>query len=466
MKKNVISGLISLLLIPNLSYSQNTTDWTQFKYNNRDGVLGYGLFLNEVPLQNQKNSLKKEVYKRPNDKNILIFAESKERVFEEEYDQIEIISENDIKVKNNGKYGIVDLSGKIIIPLIYDDITPINPDIFIGNPGDRDYDLSYFHPEILLFQCFKNLSPTSSNIKEKKQIGVINRNNKEVIPFTKEGDFMVDKVYFFKKKNEFYTVYVYQKFGIVPGKNYSAIENKFSICKLGETPNKFYQGNIREMNRLSYEEPFKIKVVMGEEAQLEKIFDLEKEEFITDIEPFRSISQLSKNYFVSTKFIGKVELKNLISKDFKIILPYKYLDINILHNQFHIIDKYISDNTNITPNLYDTEFDLKDQIKYYNLEQYLEKDSLLLISSSAGVGIYKIGVGEILPPNNLKIFKIENSEYCVVQYSDKTYNIVELKNFKKVFPTNYDEIFADDNGTIKFNKDGKETVRKLDQFNL
>ena len=62
--------------------------------------------------------------------------------------------------------------------------------------------------------------------------------------------------------------------------------------------------------------------------------------------------------------------------------------------------------------------------------------------------------------------KIENSEYCVVQYSDKSYNIVELKNFKKVFPTNYDEIFADDNGTIKFNKDGKESVLKLDQINL
>ena len=165
-------------------------------------------------------------------------------------------------------------------------------------------------------------------------------------------------------------------------------------------------------------------------------FDFGKLKFITSVPPFEvynGISVIGTKYFSTyiydptwpDKDYSNIK-RNLVSNNFDVIIPF---------TNFLRLGSFDSENS--TPYNYNL-----------NQQTQIDNDSLLLFSRSIKnrkvdfgeiYGLYKLNVGEVVPPIYRYITRVSDF-FSIITNQDKSMNIINLKDYKKYFKSNYDDI--------------------------
>jgi len=413
---------ITLLNSPIFSQSKNWTDYINLS---DDVYFDDNLFINSNSIKNNEYNFYPKrypvVYTKFNDKQILIWNDTKEKITDLEFDKIEEISYNTFIVKKNELYGIIDSIGNFIIPIKYHMIGCIDPKIII-------YDLMYGHKPFRSRVTENNFSNLIDNqlficlyINKKITNGIynyteiLNRKGKVLIH---ENNSSVD-VDYFKIKNDLFTIYKINH-DQNPNPGYTT-PPKFKISKWGDSSFIKFDGEILESYGDNWEDLISIikKPLYKVYKKNNKLsfFDLESLKEITSIPQFDELGNgsyiLKKNEMfttrniVKTKYVFNEIYQNIISKDFKVILPF---------------------------------------IQGYNFIENDYDSSLIEFSSDRGIGLIKIGKGIVVPPQFLffnyldNYNKFDKSKLRIVRNLDRSENIFDLSKLNLVLKRNYDSI--------------------------
>jgi hypothetical protein len=425
--------LINIIFLNSQIFSQSK-NWTDYINLSDDVRFGDELYINTNQINKNEYGLYPKrypiVYTKFNDKSILIWNDTKEKITEVEYDKIEEISYNTFIVKKNQLFGVIDSTGNIIIPIKYSGISCVDPKIIIYDiNGFSDYKgstdiLGGIKPNInrVLENNFSNLLDNQlfscSYIYEKSINGIydyteiLNRNGKVLV---RENNSSVELGYY-RSKNQLFTIY-YINHNQNPNPGYTT-PPKFKIGKWGDSSFFKFDGEIEGM-RTDTREFFNfitkkpLYTVIKKNNKL-RFFDLESLKEITSVPPFdKLVSFLEKNeMFVTRTYIrdkyGNNDIyESIISKDFKVVLPF---------------------------------------VPYYQFMEHEYDSSLIIFRSYEGEGIFKLGK-DIIKPLKFKIISyIENnnktlkSKFMFVVNNDFSKNIFDLTTFNLVFKKNYDKI--------------------------
>lgn len=354
------------------------------------------------------------VFVKSNGKNILLSYFSKEKLVQFEYDKITEISDNTYKVEINGKKGIIDSLGNIIIPITYWDITSLDPGINYFEENEfksRSYQLN---PETQYFQCWE----------ENGKKSVINRNKKIIMPPKHIG--IIRSFYYFYENS------INCIFNFEDTENRKKTNSKTYILassKFGEPPTKYYVGaEFHYPERTIFDKFYKVEIEI--DGRNKRIFDLKEFSPVTTIPVFEDLYEFSNEFTITRSN----DMDNLISSNCKVIIPFKYFDIR----PFEIQEAK------------------KDRLKVR--DDILKEDSLVLIQNKEGfMGLFKIGIGEVVTTKCKSIERV-TMRYAIIQDKNKFWDVLDLTNFKLVFNKKYDSIEYDDKG-FKCVLDGKkETI--------
>ena len=367
------------------------------------------------------------IYRKSNNKYILIWNDTKEKITKSEYDFIIQMGINTFKVGNdNNIYGVIDTLDRYILPLKYSSIESADPGLYYFDDGNQeDSDNAMFSARSLPTLFFECIETTKLNISMPRQI--IGRDGK-IIFEEKSGNSI--GIYYFIKNKQIYHLF----------ESYGNNMTSFSVSKLGEKPLIAYEGDFSPSQYSIGEYDF-IKdplICAIERKRLIEFFDLNKMEYIKSIAPFRDFEYINSN-FAKISNISKVDnhtiIKSIVSNDFKVLVPFDfgYEELDPLTQQ-HYEEDEIDENNN--------RQDL--------IEKQLTQDALMLFVknikdpkkgySDRMHGIHKIGVGTVVPPIYQYILRMTKN-HCIVTFKeDNSQNILSLNTFKLLMPHNYDKI--------------------------
>ena len=354
------------------------------------------------------------VFRKSNGKNILLSFFSKEKLVQFEYDKITEMSDNTYEVEINGKKGIIDSLGNIIIPIIYRSISSLDPGIYYFEEDEFKSTTHKLNPETQYFQCQE----------EKGKISVIDRNKKIIMPPKNIGGFI--RSFYYVYENSIYCIF-----------NFDDIENRKKInsetytlasSKFGEPPTKYYVGaEFHYPERTIFDKFYKVGVNIDGRNNI--IFDLKEFSPVNTIPVFEDLYEFSTEYSQTRSN----DMDNLISRNCKVIIPFKYFDIRP----------------------FEIEEAKEDRLKVR--DDILKKDSLVLIQNKEGFsGLFKIGIGEVVTTKYKAIERV-TMRYAIIQDKNEFWDVLDLTNFKLVFNKKYDSIEFDDKG-FKCILDGKEEI--------
>lgn len=388
--------------------------------------------------ENEEEGTKRlpRIYRKSNNKYILIWNDTKEKITKSEYDFIDQMGINTFKVSNdNNIYGVIDTLDRFILPLKYSSIESADPDLYYFEDGDQeDSDNAMFSARSLPTLFFECIETTKLNTSTPRQI--INRDGK-IIFEDKLGN-SIGTYYFIKNKQ------IYHLF-----ESYANNTTSFYVSKLGEKPLIAYEGDFSppEYSVGKYDFIKDPLICAIERKKLIEFFDFNKMEYIKGIAPFRDFKYISSN-FATISNISKADnqtiIKSLISNDLKVIVPFDlgYEQLDPLTQQHY--DENELDEKNGSKNQIDNQ---------------LSEDSLLSFvkdikdpkkgNSERMEGLHKIGIGTIVPPIYRYIIRMTKN-HCIVTFKDdNSQNILSLSTFKLLMPHNYDKI------ELKQDEDGK-----------
>ena len=102
------------------------------------------------------------------------------------YKNIESFNEEFIKVQaNNGRYGLINLKGKAVLPAVYTSIRELNSDYYLISQ-DWKYGLTDDSAKVLIYPQYKKLDDLRDNFFKacnNNACGVINSSNVLIVPF-------------------------------------------------------------------------------------------------------------------------------------------------------------------------------------------------------------------------------------------------------------------------------------------
>ena len=112
-----------------------------------------------------------------------------------EYEYLDILGQNSIVAVQNGKYGLLDALGNTLIPIQYRFITRVNDSAYIihSNDGYKVYDIS--SQRVLIPEKYDYLTAATDNLLIAYIDGVygaIDISGKEIVPFIYDGIWTVD----------------------------------------------------------------------------------------------------------------------------------------------------------------------------------------------------------------------------------------------------------------------------------
>ena len=384
-----------------------------------------GVFMSENEDEDSKRLPR--VYRKSNNKYILIWSDTKEKITKSEYNSIIQMGINTFLVGNeNNVYGIIDTLDRFILPLKYSSIESADPDLcYFDDENQEDSDNAMFSAKslpTLFFECIEN---TKLNTSMPRQI--IGRDGK-IIFEEKSGNSI--GIYYFVKNRQIYHLF----------ESYDNNITSFSVSKLGEKPLITYEGDFSPSQYSIGEYDF-IKdplICAIQRKSMIEFFDFNKMEYIKSIAPFRDFEYISSNFAKITN-ISKTDnqkiIKSIISSDFKVVIPFElgYEDLDPLTQQ-HYDEDEIDEN--------DNREDL--------IEKQLSQDGLMIFLKNINDpkkgysdrmhGIHKIGVGTVVPPIYQYILRMTKN-HCIVTFKeDNSQNILSLNTFKLLMPHNYDKI--------------------------
>jgi hypothetical protein len=391
--------------------------------------------------ENEEEGTKRlpRIYRKSNNKYILIWNDTKEKITKSEYDFIDQMGINTFKVSNdNNIYGIIDTLDQFILPLKYSSIESADPDLYYFEEGEqKNVDNAMFSAKnlpTLFFECIE-----STKLKTAMPRQIIGRDGK-IIFEEKSGNSI--GIYYFIKNKQIYHLF----------ESYANNNTSFYVSKLGEKPLIAYEGDFSppEYSIGKYEFIKDPLICAIERKKLIEFFDFNKMEYIKSIPPFRNFEYISSNYArISniSKADNQTNIKSLISNDLKVIVPFDlgYEQLDPLTQQHY--DENELDEKNGSKNQIDNQ---------------LSEDSLLSFvkdikdpkkgNSERMEGLHKIGIGTIVPPIYRYINRMTKN-LCIVTFKDdNSQNILSLSTFKLLRPHNYDkiELKQDVDGTSYF----------------
>lgn len=388
--------------------------------------------------ENEEEGTKRlpRIYRKSNNKYILIWNDTKEKITKSEYDFIIQMGINTFKVGNdNNIYGVIDTLDRFILPLKYSSIESADPDLYYFEDGDQeDSDNAMFSARSLPTLFFECIETTKLNTSTPRQI--ISRDGK-IIFEDKLGNSI--GIYYFIKNRQIYHLF----------ESYGNNTTSFSVSKLGEKPLIAYEGDFSpsEYSIGKYDFIKDPLICAIERKRLIEFFDFNKMEYIKSIAPFRDFKYISSN-FATISNISKADnqtiIKSLITNDLKVKVPFDlgYEELDLLTQQ-HFDENEIDENASNSN----------------NIENQLSKDALMLFVknikdpkkgySDRMHGIHKIGIGTVVPPIYQYITRMTKN-HCIVTFKDdNSQNILSLSTFKLLMPHNYDKI------ELKQDEDGK-----------
>lgn len=403
--------------------AQSISNFTNFVDFNKNGFLetkyfdGHSILLKKAPLysaiHDDQNASKIErtrkviIYYKPNGKMILIWGDSKERVVQNEYDEILQIGVNTYKVLKGENWGVIDSLGKTIIPFEYSNIEPVDPQL--RYPENNQIYQSEYNLEVQLFFCKKS-GWTREN-------SIINRNGNVLIENTSPT------VNYFIHNKQLYTVFEQG--------------DQFLIGRFGEIPKLAFEGKIYyddAHNSVNFSKWLVNKLIKPVRKENEIIFfDFSKQSFIQWIPSF---SNFGKS--IGDKYLQTITHLDNSSENFT---------LTILSNELTIVEqdaKYLEVSDFPCLSCYEELPDV------HFIQRQIDKDSLLLFTirdpeSSLNnptelVGIYKIGYGELVEASYESISRV-NKNICLITEADGIgNNFLDLKTLKKLFPNNFESI--------------------------
>lgn len=460
--KNLLIRYTILLFLTQLciqSFSQSNFSWPYyvdlstngFISSDQQNILRASI---EIAIKNKKTDEDHKeiitrtptIYEKPNGKYVLIWSDTKQRITNNEYDLIVQMGVNTFIVGNaNHKYGIIDTLNRFILPLKYSNIESADPFVRFT---DFSYHMHIENPESIKLPTLFFYCEEQNNLGVRKMI--IRRDGK--IIFDRPASYYSN--FYFVKNNQIYHLF----------ESFTNGKDSFHISKLGERPTLSYEGSYSATPLSIFKTGFiKDPLVFAVNRKgLVEFFDLNKLDYIKSIPPFHNFDYLSNKFArisIKSKSNNQLYIEGIINSDFKVVVPFdlQYEDLyplteNIIKNERGEI---------MNP---DSRVDIQ-----------LANDGLLTFGKSVKdfrtglsmrlYGIHKIGAGAILPPTYLNILRL-TKDYCLVTFKeDNSKNLLELTNFKLVFPRNYDDIQLkiDDHGKAFFecNYEGK-----IEKFNV
>jgi hypothetical protein len=371
------------------------------------------------------------VFVKSNGKNILLSYFSKEKLFQFEYDKITEMSDNTYEVEINGKIGIIDSLGNIIIPIIYKSVSSLDPGIyyFAEDKFDQQFQIN---PETQYFECRE----------ENRKTSVIDR-NKKIIISRKYTDQI--KSFYYVYENSIYCILNFDD--IQNRKKTNSETYTLASSKFGEPPTKYYVGaEFHYPESTIFDKFYKVIINIGGRKNI--IFDLKEFSPVNTIPVFGNIYQFSTEYS-QTRSEDEM-MDNLISRNCKVIIPFKYFDItpfNIDNDYGKIAEGYYE---------WKEKFDKSEIVEDW-IDIILKKDSLVLIRNKEGLlGLFKIGIGEVVTTKYKAIERV-TMRYAIIQDKNEFWDVLDLTNLKLLFNKKYDSIEYDDKG-FKCVLDGKEEI--------
>lgn len=356
-------------------------------------------------------------YVKPNQKVILIWNDTKEKIIDSEFEIVESIGFNTWLVQNSiGRKGIINEKGEIIVPLEFSAIEVLD--------GIKDIDI--LEPQI--FKCIKE-SIYNYTFPKPFTCKILTRQGKELANSNLEIE-DIDLKYF-TNSGKLYTVFIYNH-----TKDESYLNKyEFSICEYGDLPKNRFNGEYTDdykrtpLNEfLKLYNPIVAPIRIGEintgknRPGVTKLFDLNKLIFITEVPNFVDVSIYSSPKKNELRIINENYIQCLISDKFKVLIPFIAKEIEPC-------------------------IPIKDLV-YWGVEVSPNKflDSLYILKginrNKAGIynGIYKIGSGIILESNIIKELYTLSQRYILLETIDNTYNIFDTVMKKMALSRNYDRI--------------------------
>lgn len=328
------------------------------------------------------NTRETEIYYKPQGK-MLLWNDSKDPISKDIYDDIQKLGINDYLVTKNFKKGIIDTSGRIILPIEYDDIQSVDPKIVLDSTN------------FVLESSIEFYS-----VKQGKEWAIINKDRKVIFPFKK-----IDQpaVSYFILNNDIYIVICYGYF----------VNNKFktstTITKLLDLTSSVHDGiRLEDNSVINWRNPY--LTIVAESFSADAIshklnhifFNLKTRTQDNKIGEFWLLKRINKNHVLYSNNKTK-----LINNNLDVLIPEKYSEIEPL-------------------------------INLYGYDHVIYPDSSFVVSLDDKRGLYILNKGEIIRPNKMSIYRIKGDK-LLVQNEDKTYSI--FKTSGEVFTTKkYDKI--------------------------
>jgi hypothetical protein len=255
------------------------------------------------------------IYFFTKDSKIAYFDQNLKQLSDFEYEEYAFYSNNRIMTYKGGKKGMIDLSGKIIIPFEYDNLNFITYQVgskldhnpFVRATKERKEGLLDFDGKILIPVEFDQLdTQIAARDKERRYSG-----SGEMMPL--DHTITENNQYFVVQKNGKYGLY---------GKDYSIL-----------LPVEFSQ--ILKADKEEF-----VHVVQTDQLKnkSEGLFNVLKKEFLFDIKPLADYT-FKNGRFILSKKEGKFGLYDLEAKQ---IIPYQEMEISGFHNLFNGLIQFYS----------------------------------------------------------------------------------------------------------------------------
>lgn len=423
-------GLIIVFLITNsIAFSQQVNTWTKHVDLTKNGFLeteyldGYSIIIKQgepnyaeiyddrsaSQIQKTRNVI---IYYKTNGKMILLWGDTRDRVTPYEYDEILQIGVNTFKVQKDQKWGVIDSLGKIIIPVNYSDIEPVDPKLRYRSGSqiyttDKNLEVQLFYCEDLKWDNSENYLISRKGDTLLKNLAVVNANSIKIVNYFIYG-------------NKIFSVY---------NKN-----GKYLIGRFGESPIFEFDGQILWDEDLRFEIDFSNWVV----NKLVRPIRVDGKTIFFDFGLLKSIESIPGfdrfHNRIGEKYIQAITNSNISRNTYS---------INIISNDIKIVAQNLD-------YLEITEFGCADCYEhrsndYYNQNQ-IDLDSLLLFSKKYSLnddglylyGIYKLGVGELIEARYNHISRV-NKNICIIS-DGQGENFLDLRSKKHIYPNYFERI--------------------------
>lgn len=310
MKKTLAILMAFIMLIGNLTAFATSADivWTinptdaYYATHNIKYIDGLGLILTDN-----------------NDKNGVVDKTGKV-IIPFEHDYLDAINADYLLTCRDGMWGIIDKNGNLTVPYTYDYLNPGYSENFVvagkQQNGEEKTGIIDTKGNVIIalgtYDEVVNISDELFCARNNGKVGVVNKSGKVVIPFTKEGGiYMLNDNYLYCSQYD-NGLEIYD----LNGKVLFSDKTVAHIEKAGE-----YFVLYKDTGKEEYEISF-----------------IDKDLKPADTKGYE-ISEFSDEYFVARKKNDASEKLGLVDKNFNQVLPLEYDDIRKIHDEMLVVSK-------------------------------------------------------------------------------------------------------------------------------